>query len=143
MKWLMFICLMAGTVAFTACKQGPQPIKYGYDACTHCRMTIMDKRFAAELVTKKGRAYSFDDIACMVSYIKADKDSSDIAEIYVTDYDKPDGSFMKASQAVFFYSEKFNSPMNGNYAAFSQVGAGRPPADSTLEGPLKWENLLQ
>ncbi|WP_165806718.1 nitrous oxide reductase accessory protein NosL [Chitinophaga parva] len=142
MKQLIWTGLVAGIAAFTSCKQGPQPIRYGYDACTHCKMTIVDKRFAAEIVTRKGRAYPFDDIACMVDYIKAGRNSGDVAAIYVSDYNKPDGSFMEASQAVFFYSEKFNSPMNGNYAAFSQ-GASAPPADSTLKGPLKWERLLQ
>jgi len=38
----------------SACSRAPEPIVYGKDACTHCKMTIMDKRFAAEIITSKG-----------------------------------------------------------------------------------------
>lgn len=31
-------------------------------------MTIVDKQHAAQVVTKKGKAYSFDAIECMVHY---------------------------------------------------------------------------
>ena len=43
-----------------SCSPEAQPINYGSDQCDFCRMTIVDKAHAAEVVTKKGRAYKFD-----------------------------------------------------------------------------------
>ena len=45
-----------------------EEINYGVDACAYCKMNIVDPKFGAELITKKGRVYKFDAIECMVNY---------------------------------------------------------------------------
>jgi copper chaperone NosL len=141
MQQSMLICLVAAGIGLSACKQGFQPVKYGYDACTHCKMTVMDKRFAAEIVTKKGRAYVFDDMACLLSYMKAAENGRDIAGVFVSNYNNPEGKFLDAYQAVYFRGEAFKSPMNGNYAAFAPGNAATPAGGGLQEGPLKWNDL--
>ena len=44
-----------GLMSFTSCSAGPEPIRYGQDNCHHCKMTLTDKRFGAEIVTQKGK----------------------------------------------------------------------------------------
>nr|WP_246229479.1 hypothetical protein [Mucilaginibacter humi] len=62
---IMLCCLLLG-----ACSHAPEPIRYGKDACAHCKMTIMDKRFSSELVTAKGKVFKFDAAECMTAYLK-------------------------------------------------------------------------
>src|SRR5215212_5688861 len=47
------------TFVMQSCSVGPQPIKYGSDACEFCKMTIMQKKFANEWVTDKGKVFRF------------------------------------------------------------------------------------
>jgi len=140
MKSRILICLLAAGIGLSACKQGFQPVKYGSDACAGCKMTIMDKRFAAEIVTRKGRAYLFDDLACLLNYMKTAGEGQDIAGIFISNYNDPDGEFLDARKAVYFQGEGFKSPMNGGYAAFAP-GKAETSAKAGLQGPLKWEDL--
>ena len=48
----------------SSCNTEPQKINYGKDLCEHCKMTIMDKKFGAELITKKGKTMKFDSGEC-------------------------------------------------------------------------------
>ncbi|MDH5605047.1 MAG: hypothetical protein OEY51_13950, partial [Cyclobacteriaceae bacterium] len=49
-----------------SCTPKPEEIKYGEDLCHFCSMAIVDDKFSAQYVTKKGRAYKFDAIECMI-----------------------------------------------------------------------------
>ena len=117
MKNYILIFFMFSTACLAGCKRQFQPIKFGHDACTHCKMTIMDKRFAAEILTGTGKAIKFDDLGCLLRYVKDEKFNDPEATIFVADYDHPDTQFLDARQAIFLHDERFKSPMNGNLAA--------------------------
>ena len=53
-------------LSLAACTVAPVPINFGSDGCHFCKMTIVDKQHAAELVTSKGKAYKYDAIECMI-----------------------------------------------------------------------------
>lgn len=59
----------AAAVAFAGCApaDGPQPIVYDREACSHCRMLISEARFAAQLETREGEVQSFDDPGCLLA----------------------------------------------------------------------------
>lgn len=98
---------------------GPAPIQYGKDACTHCKMTITDHKFGAEITTRTNKVYKFDDVICLVNYLNSHKEIEEkIKDIYVIDY-RNEGNFISTSKALFLYSEEFKSPMGGAVAAFS------------------------
>ena len=67
---MRLITVLSLLLLFAACSPQPRPIEYGTDLCDFCRMTIVDKQHAAELVTDKGRVYKFDAIECMVNYLE-------------------------------------------------------------------------
>ena len=68
--------LILGLLTLLSCThQKLEPIKLNIDKCNNCGMTISDIKFAAELVTNKGRSYKFDDIACMMKYIYENKEN--------------------------------------------------------------------
>ena len=58
--------LTISLVLIISCKVEESPINYGQDACKFCKMTIVDKQHAAEIVTKKGKPFKYDAIECMV-----------------------------------------------------------------------------
>jgi len=125
----------------SACKRRFEPINYGHDACTHCRMTIMDNRFAAEIITKKGKAYKFDDMGCLLKYMKEANFSDKDALIFVADYNNPGSEFLDAYHAVYLHNEAFKSPMNGDFAASASV-SNTNRLNASLHGALlKWPNL--
>lgn len=125
-----------------SCGSGPEPINYGSDQCEHCRMTIVDNKFAAEIVTNKGRVYKFDAAECMIKYIKTGKiKDEDVKNRLVTDASKP-GEFVEAAAATYLISENFPSPMGANLSAFSsKTDAEKFQKD--YSGELKsWDEVL-
>ncbi|HEY8918912.1 MAG TPA: nitrous oxide reductase accessory protein NosL [Chitinophaga sp.] len=133
--------LLVFMLGLFACKPEFEPIDYGHDACAHCKMTIIDKRFAAEIVTEKGKAYKFDDLACLLKYTEEENFNSIGMILFVSDYSKPDNNFLDAHQAVYLHSGIFKSPMNGNLAAFASAKEAAPFKDSLQSDLLKLEDL--
>lgn len=103
--------VIAGVLLITAfgCKPEIKPIEYGQQACDYCRMSIVDERYAAQLVTNTGKAYSFDAIECMINY-KHENTGSDWQMELVTDYNNP-RKLIPAGDAVIVRSKQLPSPM--------------------------------
>lgn len=112
---LLFFLLLA----LNACSQKPQPINFGKDACHTCKMTIIDKKFGAEIITNKGKIFKFDDLICMVSFINSGSEY-EISQKLIIDYQK-ENNFLDAEKTSYFVSESLHSPMNGNAAAFTNL----------------------
>lgn len=102
---------------FSGCSTGPRPFQLGKDACDYCDMTVSDPRFGAEIITKKGKVYKFDDLHCLAAFRKQKTDTNQIKEIYLVSFDSPH-NFIKASEALLLKSGNLHSPMGGNVAAF-------------------------
>jgi copper chaperone NosL len=117
-KTTMIILMLTSMIS--SCSNGPKTINYGTDGCDFCKMTISDKRFGGELLTRKGKSYKFDDIHCINSFLQSNViDSADIAEIYLVDFSRP-GTFIISEESIFLKSEDLRSPMGGNIAAFKE-----------------------
>ena len=112
----MFLMVACGS-------KDPQPISYGKDLCDHCQMGISDNKFGAELITKKGRVYKFDDIACLEGYQEENSDKTEGSVLYVTDFDTK--KLIPANKATFIYGGALESPMGGNKAAFSDANKAK------------------
>ncbi len=99
-----------------SCTIGPQPINYGIDGCDFCSMTIVDKQHAAQIVSKKGKAFKFDASECMMNHLK-EIDKSTVALFLVNDYANP-GELIDATTATFLISKNIPSPMGAFLSAF-------------------------
>jgi copper chaperone NosL len=105
-------------VVFWACSIEPEPLIYGKDQCHSCKMTLMDKKFGAELVTTKGKVYKFDDINCLFNfYNEGSVNKEDFRLKLVVDFSRPE-KLIDAEKAVYLKSGEIKSPMASQVAAF-------------------------
>ena len=105
-------------LSIVSCSTEPEQINYGTDICHFCKMTLMDSKFGAELVTKKGKVYKFDDMRCFFNYYNIGNDApSDYQHALVIDYLNP-GKLINAYDAFYLKSPEIRSPMDGQMAAF-------------------------
>lgn len=140
MQTLKHKALVALLLVIFSCNVAPQPIDYGNDGCHFCKMTIVDKVHAAEIVTKKGKVYKFDATECMVNFLE-DFNTSEIKLYLSNNYLEPE-TLINATQATFLISENIPSPMGAFLSAFKTKEAAIK-IQSEKEGTLyTWEELL-
>lgn len=109
----------------SSCSYKPEPITIGKDNCDHCKMTVMDKKFGAELITNKGKVFKFDDIGCAFSYIKSSGiDLSKQKGLFFLVYDSTD-ILIDYKQAIVLKGEAVASPMSSNIVAFLNPDAAK------------------
>lgn len=126
----------------SGCEVKPEPVRYGQDECAECRMIISDQRFGAELLTRKGRVYKFDDLCCMKAFVK--RGAVLPAEVKVelaSDFQRPN-QFLPVTEAYLLVSDQLKSPMGSDCAAFASEAA-RQEAQAALGGgkPVRWAEL--
>ncbi len=118
MRKLYVVLVGIVSVSLFSCSTEPEPLIYGTDVCHFCRMTLMDKKFGAELVTKKGKVYKFDDMNCFLNFYNSGYENvEDFQHTLVVDYSNP-GKLIDANNSFYIKSAEIRSPMNGEVAAF-------------------------
>jgi len=127
-------------IMLMSCTRGYEPIEYGKDVCAHCKMTIMDSRYAAECITKKGKAFKFDDVICMRKF-SSERLNNEIDLLFAEGYLRTDANPLYAEKAVYLQHDFFGSPMNGRCAAFQNEEEARRLSDSLKIKILRWEDI--
>ncbi len=118
MKEKIPICLVA--IFLLSCNVKPEPLIMGKDACYTCKMTLMDKKFGAEIVTKKGKVYKFDDLNCMINFNSSGNEpEGNIEYRLVVDFAQTD-KLIDATKTFYCKSAMINSPMGSQVAAFER-----------------------
>jgi copper chaperone NosL len=116
MRYLIIIGLL---FTLLSCNTDPVPIEYGIDACYTCKMTMMDPKFGAEIVTKKGKVYKFDDVNCMLGFYHSDfEEQKHIKHLLVVNFAQP-SQFIDATNSWYLKSDSIRSPMASGIAAFA------------------------
>ncbi|HLW19622.1 MAG TPA: hypothetical protein VKX33_04830 [Cyclobacteriaceae bacterium] len=128
--WTGIICVFL----LLGCDVNPEPIAFGEDHCTYCRMNIADPKFGAELVTDKGKVFKFDALECMVPYFQENSEV-EYSHILAIAYDEP-GELKPVMDLKFAFSDNYKSPMGGNLAALKQSTL----VEDGLE-PLDWQAI--
>lgn len=102
----------------SACTIETKPIDFGNNDCDYCKMTISDTRYGAELLTKKGRDYKFDDLHCMKGFLNDEIVAEDqIHSLWIVDFSNPE-QLIKAETSFLLHNDELKSPMGSNIAAF-------------------------
>ena len=113
---------LAAVLLMTACADGPpEPAKIiaGID-CTQCRMVVSDATLAAQLVAPGEDPRFFDDIGCLVAYLKEHEVGAS-AVAYVADH--ASGAWILANNAVYSRSEQVTTPMGSHLLAHGDEAA--------------------
>jgi copper chaperone NosL len=85
--------------------------------CSSCRMAISQKQFAAQLFDAEENVYKFDDVACMLRFLKQ-REMKPVA-VFVADYETRE--WMKGSSALFVRTDRVQTPMGGGLLAFADA----------------------
>ena len=139
---LSVVVLLMSTAFFSACSTpGPTPIALNSDNCDNCRMTISDGRFAAELITTKGRTYKFDDIHCMKNFSKDHGDIT-VKSWYISDF-LGNHELFDATTGWFVPDEAIKSPMGGSTAAFTAKELADDLGSKLHASTFSWEEVIR
>lgn len=116
---------LALSVPLAGCVEpGPSPVHWGEDACHHCKMTLVEKGYAAQRVNAKGKVFKYDAIECLAG----DLEQSPLTpgeRAYVSDRSRPDAVLMPAEEAFYLHGKDIPSPMGGGLAAFASPDSAR------------------
>jgi len=135
-KGILFILML--NLIF-ACSIEPSKIEYGKDACSFCKMNIVEKAHAAQIVTKKGKPYKYDAIECMLNDLD-DRKVNKIALFLVTDYLKPT-LLIDAKSATYLVSSSIKSPMGANLSAFSSKKDAEKFVKVEVDKLFNWQEI--
>jgi len=143
MKPFAAILLGVIIIQFSSCSSEPQPLVYGKDVCQFCKMTLRDKKFGAELSTKEGKTYKFDDIGCLERFLNSNaRLRMDYSYQLVVDYAHP-GELINAAEALYIQSPAVKSPMQGNIAAFN-TKKERDSFNNDWHGKqISWDDIVK
>jgi copper chaperone NosL len=103
-------------------------------------MSIADGKYAAEVITEKGRAYKFDDISCMMKYCKENSDTK-MGAYFVNDFAQ-DNVLIPTNTAFFLSGGAIQSPMRGGIIAFSKEADAKEMAIKLQAESTTWETIL-
>ncbi len=128
---------------FTSCSVGAEALKYGSDNCFSCKMTISDQRFGAEIITKKGRVYKFDDSFCMLAYLKTNiLTTGEIKKMYITNF-SGNHQLLDVEQALILQSATLRAPMGGNLAATDQIDSINKIKNQFPGNQIIWAEIIK
>jgi copper chaperone NosL len=126
-----------------SCNPAPKPIKPGKDSCSFCKMSIADKHFGAEIISKKGKVFKFDDMHCLLAFIKENSfNKEDLRHTWLVNYDEPH-NFIPAGKAFLLKSNEFHSPMGGNIASFETEKQLAEKLQHIKGEKLYWDSLIK
>lgn len=138
----IYLLLILVQLSISSCAIEPQKIEYGVDACSFCKMTIVDRQHAAELVTNKGKAYKYDAIECMLNNMveMQNNNSKSFKYILVTDYLTPE-KLIDGTNATYLISKNIKSPMGANLSAFESQSKAQEYVKNEKDAMFNWEGI--
>lgn len=140
MNKVFYMALIGLVWLVVSCEVEAKKINFGHDACSFCKMTIVDQQHAAQYVTKKGKQFKFDAIECMVNDL-SEKDRNEIALFLSADYGEP-GNMTDAVAATYLISKNIKSPMGAFLSGFSSNEKALSTQKENGGDLYTWKELL-
>lgn len=106
-------------------------------------MTVVDPRFAAQLVTATGKVLPFDDVGCLATFlVTGGVDAPPVHSLWVSDFLRPD-SLLAVADAIFLQSDSLRTPMDHRIVAL-RPGADADRLHARLGGALlHWDDVMR
>ena len=138
-KYSLFLILFLAL----SCSVKERPISYGADGCGYCKMTIMDHRYGAELVTDKGKVFVFDAAECLIEYLYQNEEAGQHSRfLLVTSYSDPD-HLIDAKSATYLVSKEMPSPMGAYLTAFAEKNTAEEYHHEKGGNIYTWDELFE
>lgn len=126
---------------FSCSNDGPKKISLHKDTCAFCKMNISEGHFAAQILTKKGRYYHFDDITCMSAFHRDNPDKE--VKSFFVHYYPGENELIPAESAFYIKGGNLKSPMAGNIAAFKTADEAEKYGLDLSTERIDWLEILQ
>ena len=137
------LLVVSFSLLLIGCSPTVEPISFGNDQCHFCKMSIVDQRYGAEILTTKGKVFKYDAIECMINALceNTNNEYSYMHSIYTIDFNQPT-MLVDAKAAFYLVSEALPSPMGANLTGF-KADAGAKKASTQYQGEIyTWENVF-
>ena len=129
------------TFLLLGCNPKAEKINLGKDQCAECKMTIVDPKFGAEILTKKGKAYKFDDTHCIAAFLeRRGVELNNIYHVFFVDYNG-NNELVDVDSAEFVVSSRLKSPMGGAAAFRNLAEAKKKSAEIEGSRITNWATL--
>lgn len=115
---------------------GPQPIAYGHDACSSCRMIITRPGFGGETRAPDGRIAMYDDLGCLLAAARDGK----TGEGWIEDHEG--GGFVPMRASHWVKGSAIETPMGHGIVAFRDERAAAAFAAKNKAAVVPLEALL-
>ena len=119
MRGVRYIFLSLILLSFMGCEKRDvselREVHWDRDMCERCKMVVSDRHHTIQLInTENGKSYMFDDIGCMVLWLKDEKiEWFSTAKVWITDASS--GEWIDAKDAN--YKDGFVTPMAYGFSA--------------------------
>ena len=138
--FLSHIFLLACLLLTACATKEPQPVEIlPEDMCAFCRMAISEKQYAAQFITRDGDAFKFDDIGCLLNYVKGKQNPGGIAAYFVADFETR--QWAPGESAFYVRSAEFKTPMSSGIVAFKDRGKAEAAANEHHGESLQFAEL--
>ena len=128
--------------ALFSCNTMPVPIQLGKDSCSFCKMGFADEHFGAEIISKEGKVFKFDDVHCLLAFKKANTiNNNDAKETFLVNFEELH-NFIPMSKIFLLKSAELHSPMGGNVAAFSNENKLKEAMQKFKGEEISWKELI-
>ena len=117
---------------------GPAQLDTGNEQCASCRMSVSDRRFAAQLTAPGTEPKFFDDAGCLRDWLKEPKEKASFTA-WVSDHRTK--TFVAAATAVFAKSPTAETPMSSGILAWADA-ASRDPVVTAPWGGMALDPYL-
>ena len=131
------VALVVGVVCLWPVRRGPEPLRYGVDACAECRMPVTRPAFGGELRDADGRLTTYDDVGCLVRAML--RRHGAMPEAWVEDH--AGGGFVSLLTAHLVRGGT-ETPMGSGIVAFADAGAAETFARETGGTRVSLEELV-
>ena len=102
-------------------------------------MAVSEKPFAAEVIDAEEAVYKFDEIGCMLEFLRQDNRKDKAAARFVMDYESQ--TWIEAERAHYVKSPEIRSPMASGLIALKERAAAERHAAKFKGQLLSWADL--
>ena len=143
MKLTMMAALASMVVGLTGCGGAMEPAAFdpATEPCRFCRMTGSDGRTAAQLAAPGDEPVFFDDIGCLLGYLRQTASVPRGAAAYVADHRTR--GWVRADEAIYTRHERLKTPMSSHVMAHATAASRNGDAEADGGSAISFAELFK